>query len=233
MNCDRLAPVYALLERAVFGGALQRARTALLPMLAGPARVLLVGEGDGRFLRRLLLRFPTARIDCVDASEGMLRLARTRVPPGAAVDFIQARLPGWTPPTAEYDLVVTNFFLDCFTGMELGAVVPLLRRALRPDGEWLVTEFALPERPRVWRFAAGGLLSLMYFFFRCTTGLQARTLPDYAKALRQTGLKRHALQESVGGLLRSEIWRALPPVGRDSVEPASTSKIYHRDRRGH
>ena len=53
MSYDTLAPYYRWLEGFTFGGVLQRARCAGLRWWKGesPRRVLLLGDGDGRFLR--------------------------------------------------------------------------------------------------------------------------------------------------------------------------------------
>src|SRR5690606_35643402 len=44
----RVARIYHALERLAFGRALERARFALLPALAGCRDVLVLGDGDGR-----------------------------------------------------------------------------------------------------------------------------------------------------------------------------------------
>jgi hypothetical protein len=45
----RLAWVYEGLERLVYGSLLQRARLAFIDSLAPCKRILILGEGDGRF----------------------------------------------------------------------------------------------------------------------------------------------------------------------------------------
>ncbi|MDQ2867815.1 MAG: class I SAM-dependent methyltransferase [Verrucomicrobiota bacterium] len=83
MSFNLVAPFYRTLETIVFGNALQRARTALLPQLAHSRRALLAGEGNGRCLAELRRIHPTLEIDCVDASAEMLRLARAVIPSAA------------------------------------------------------------------------------------------------------------------------------------------------------
>jgi SAM-dependent methyltransferase len=81
-NFDRVAAAYGILERIAFGDALQRARTAFLDHTIGSSRVLVVGEGNGRFLAELLrIANPDTEIDCVDSSAEMMRLAQRRIKP--------------------------------------------------------------------------------------------------------------------------------------------------------
>ena len=92
MNFDRIAPWYRSLEWIVFGDKLQRCRIASLAEIGAPRRVLIVGEGDGRFLAEFLRVHPDAEVDCLDASvrqwrarkrdvEGSIELDVTRISP--------------------------------------------------------------------------------------------------------------------------------------------------------
>ena len=54
MNADPIASSYRWLEYAAFGLALEHARFDFLSHAAAARRVLILGEGDGRFLARLL-----------------------------------------------------------------------------------------------------------------------------------------------------------------------------------
>ncbi len=78
-NFDRLARIYRALEFLAFGGALERARFCFLDRLGGCDDILVLGEGDGRCLERLVGLAPHARIRCVDSSPAMLAVAAARV----------------------------------------------------------------------------------------------------------------------------------------------------------
>ncbi len=90
------------------------------------------------------------------------------------------------PPAAAFDLIVTNFWLDCFPAADLAVMVPRLVGGLAPCGRWLVGDFALPsgglvrraDRPRA-RVAG------MYAVFRLTTRIPAGRLADPATGVRQ------------------------------------------------
>ena len=146
MSFDLIAPHYRWLESVAFANRLQNARLAFLDQIPRPRRVLIAGEGNGRFLREFARRFPEASIDCVDASVRMLRLARSRL---AGIDnriqFIQSNLLNWSPEENAYDLVVTHFFLDCFDECELEKIVETVTNSATRNAIWLLADFSIPS----------------------------------------------------------------------------------------
>ena len=108
-------------------------------------------------------------------------------------------------PEATFDLIVTHFFLDCFSEEELELMVPAYAGAAQEDCRWIVSEFRQPEkgfhawRARLW---IGGL----YWLFGKTTGLRTRRLPNYAPLLERHGFRRTRAVIKEMGLLTSELW---------------------------
>jgi ubiquinone/menaquinone biosynthesis C-methylase UbiE len=203
MNCDLIAPWYRWLEYGAFGKELERRRFAFLPNLRVPRRVLMAGEGDGRFLRAFLERYPAAEVDYLDASAKMLRLARRRTPRWR-VNYQCEDLRSVPLPRAAYDLIVTHFFLDCFSQTEADLVAARLAASATPDAQWLISEFRQPD---VW---GRPVLFGLYAFFRITTGLTTTRLPDHAPPLRKNGFRLQGEAVSKAGLLASELWRREP-----------------------
>jgi len=76
---DLLARPYRLLEFLALGKALEEARFVHLPALQQCTRVLLLGDGDGRLLARLLRTSETLRVDSVELSSGMIEQAKGRL----------------------------------------------------------------------------------------------------------------------------------------------------------
>ena len=113
MNCDRIARWYRWFEYAGFGRALERRREAFLSDVADARRVLALGDGDGRALAALLAAAPHACVDYVDVSARMLELARDARWHRAGHLSLRRRAHH-AAAAAEYDLIVTHFFLDCF-----------------------------------------------------------------------------------------------------------------------
>ncbi len=207
---DWLAPHYAWIERFTYGGYLHRCRTALVGELTDARRVLILGEGDGRFLAAFLIANTAATVVVIDASAGMVALARRRVAgiPGAAdrVTWHVADARAVEFPATGYDLIVTNFFLDCFPAAELAPLVTRLSRSVVPGGRWLVGDFALPSG-RFRRAAARIALAGMYACFAVGTGIPARRLADPTPLLSAAGLNREREVRLLGGFLVSRLWR--------------------------
>jgi ubiquinone/menaquinone biosynthesis C-methylase UbiE len=199
VNFDRVAPVYALLERAVFGPALQRARTALLDCLEQPRRALLIGDGDGRFSAELLRRFPQVELDIVEPSAAMSAIAQRRCGTAGAARARWHVLPvqRFEPGERAWDLVVTQFVLDVF---DQGQAEVLIGRLAPRTGMWLVAEF----QPGVFDL----LLRIMYLFFRVAAGLRIRHIPRYREALEAAGLRRIAERAFWRGFIRTELYSA-------------------------
>src|SRR3954468_16733770 len=118
MSFDKLAPHYRWMEWLLAGGKLQRCRVAFLSEVQHVRNVLLLGEGNGRFLTSFAQVNRSAQITVVDASAGMLEQARRGVAKIESremdrIEFVHANLLAWSPPVEDFDLIVTNFFFDC------------------------------------------------------------------------------------------------------------------------
>lgn len=209
MSFDLLAPHYRWMEALCTGGQLQRCRTALLGAISVPQRVLIYGEGNGRFLVELCRRFPAAWVTVVEASGVMIDLARARLRrEGLAeerVEFIQADALTWRPPAAVYDLIVTCFFLDCFRADQLRQLVPAIASGATAEAQWLLADFQIaPAGAR--RVCSRAIVGLLYVFFRWATRLPANELVDVTPLLRASGFARREHREFIFGLVFCACW---------------------------
>jgi ubiquinone/menaquinone biosynthesis C-methylase UbiE len=203
---DRIARMYRWAEYLTLGPLLQRIRVHHLGVLLQSRQAFILGDGDGRFLARLLERNPRLHATAVDTSAAMLKLLRNRC------DFADDRLRTKqasalsvdAPPNT--DLVVTHFLLDCFTQPEVDALVQRMSAQLAPGALWLVSDFAIPPKPLL-RTVAGLYIRSLYFAFRVLTGLRTTRLPNPQSALTQAGFARTARQERLFGLVYTEVWQ--------------------------
>lgn len=198
MNCDFIAPFYRLCEYIGFGRELERRRRRFLGEALRARRALVLGDGDGRFLAQLLKLNHQVRVDCVDFSCGMLKLARRRAGT-ERVTYHHADARAMPLVHAEYDLVVTHFFFDCFAQRDAELLACRVAASAGPQAVWLVSEFRQPR----W---AWGVLRGLYLFFRVTTGLKTRRLVDHRPLLQRCGFRLEQEHTSRFGLLASEMW---------------------------
>ncbi len=210
MSFDILAPHYRWMEFVLAGEKLQRCRTAFLDEILTARNILLLGEGHGRCLVECRRRFPDARITCVDSSEPMLDQARRRLIrhdlETNRVEFVHADVLHWTPAGHTYDLIVTNFFLDCFRAEQLEQIISRLTVATTPDANWLIADFQTASTG-LKRIRSRVILWTMYAFFRAVTRLPAKKLTEPDSYLERAGFALHRRTETEWGLLLSDWWR--------------------------
>jgi ubiquinone/menaquinone biosynthesis C-methylase UbiE len=209
MSFDLLAPHYRWMEWVLAGEKLQRCRTLFLGEVAQSRDVLIVGEGNGRFLLECRRQLADARITVVDASARMLASARERLQRSGLnpdhVQYIHADALSWNPATRAHDLVVTHFFLDCFPAPQLEKVVNNLAQGAAPDARWLLADFQVPARGLA-RQRARIIHAMMYIFFRVAARLPARRLAPPDEFLRAQKFSLRERRISDWGLLHSDMW---------------------------
>jgi ubiquinone/menaquinone biosynthesis C-methylase UbiE len=71
-NFDLIARFYPLLEQIVFGSTLNLARRFFIPRVTEGNKILLIGEGNRRFLFEMLKQTSSDSVTVVDSSARML-----------------------------------------------------------------------------------------------------------------------------------------------------------------
>lgn len=204
---DGLTRFYRALEFLAFGRDLERARFAYLDRLRDRQNILVLGEGDGRALARLVQLAPVARIHCLDLSATMLACASARLSPNdrARVTFQTADILATALPAGPFDAVTTLFFLDCFTPDQVRDIVARVQATLAPAVIWIFADFALPPRGYA-RLRARAWLALLYAFFRWQTKLPARALPPTEKIFSDFGWHVITERNFQNGLIRTMVF---------------------------
>jgi SAM-dependent methyltransferase len=209
-NFDRVARLYRWAEYLSLGPLLVRTRNHFLPQLAHCRRALVLGDGDGRFLARLLQQNPGLHVLAVDTSAKMLHLLRERCfssVPGCVRNLRCMQVSALEiTPSRDTDLIVTHFFLDCLPQFEVDALVARIAAHIQPGALWLLSDFAVPAAPILRPIAVLYIRSL-YLAFRLLTGLRATRLPDPQAALSRAGFQLIARHERLFGLLYTELWQ--------------------------
>ncbi len=206
---DLIARPYHWLEYLTFGRSLENCRNHFLPQLIDCRRALVLGDGDGRFLAQLLKNNPHLYADAVDSSSTMLQLLHQRCE--AATPNVKARLQthhcnALTIPLHDsYDLIITHFFLDCFSQAELSALIHRIAKHTRPGTLWLLSDFRISTGAM--QFPAKILVRGLYFAFRLLAGVRTTHLPDHVTPLAQSGFARISHQHRLAGILTTELWQ--------------------------
>jgi ubiquinone/menaquinone biosynthesis C-methylase UbiE len=205
-NFDRIARPYRALEYLTLGKKLEQTRFHFLPQLASARNALVLGDGDGRFLAKLLAENRTIEATAVDGSATMLALLRRRCSAFTRrLKTIQTDALVFKPePGVSYDLVVSHFFLDCFTAEELDRLLQNLLPALKDGTQWLISDFQIPQSKL--HLPALVLVRSLYLAFRLLTGLRVTKLPDYAACLLRAGFECKDRKMFFSGILSTELW---------------------------
>jgi ubiquinone/menaquinone biosynthesis C-methylase UbiE len=205
-NFDLIARPYRALEYMTLGRKLEQTRLHFLPRLKAARNALVLGDGDGRFLASFLAANTTVEATAVDGSAAMLEILRRRCSLYAdRLKTVQADALTFTPATdVPYDIVVSHFFLDCFTEEQLQQLIARITPALRPGGRWLISDFRVP--PGSMHLPARAFVRSLYLAFRILTGLRVTHLPDHAGRLSAAGFQCVGQQMFLSGILTTELW---------------------------
>jgi ubiquinone/menaquinone biosynthesis C-methylase UbiE len=188
-NFDLVASFYPLLEQLVFGSTLNQARQSFAREIGAGKEILLIGEGNGRFLCEMMKQTASASsFTVIDSSARMLAAAGRRIAPLTSkqrIEWIGADFLKWHPPGALYDRVVTHFFLDLFRPDRICQIVEKISRITTEDGLWVNVDFTPDGRGLHQKM----LMWAQYGFFRRFAGIEASRLFDARLWIRQGGWK--------------------------------------------
>ena len=205
---DKLAPWYHFLETISFGNQLQQCRISQIAELKEVKNVLILGDGNGRFLESLLKSNCNAEIESLDISSNMIGLANARITPlpnNSQVVFIHTDVFDWNFPKCKYDLVVTNFFLDCFTYSELTNLLEKISLSLKPQGKLIYGDFNVPNSLLI-KTLTSLLLYGMYLFFRIFTQISANSLHNPTSLLVEKKFILKNEKYYLLSFLKSQLW---------------------------
>ena len=193
---DLIANFYPLLEQIFFRSTLSRSRRFFARRIMEGNEILLVGEGNGRFLLEMAKQTSSASFTVIDSSTRMLAAAARRI---ATVDrcprieLIHADILEWRSPAAHFDRVVTHFFLDIFTPYSICRVVEKISRLTTEDALWINVDFSSENQGLRQKL----LMWTQYRFFQVFVGIEASRLFDSLPYIRQGGwqiLERRSLE---------------------------------------
>lgn len=167
----------------MFGKKLEYARFDCLSIFetGKPQRALVLGDGDGRFSYNALKLNPHLSIDSIEQSSSMREQARKRIQQLGKDDarrhaHIAYNALTYSFPISEYDIVVVQFFLDCFESSNANRLLSKLARALKANGKLAYADFSVPGRYPT-KLIGKTVVSFLYLFFRMTANIESKRLP--------------------------------------------------------
>ena len=178
---NSIAPVYDRLARFIFGDQLNVAVKEHLISSELELRILILGGGSGSLLEDLAVLSPAAKITYVDSSVEMIKMAQKRQSKNLHIDYVTKSI-FTTEYTGTYDVVIVPFVLDMFNTIEIFELLNKLKPHMRSGTQLLFTDFVGNQK-----LFHKLLISVMYLFFRVTTGCMNTSIPDYDGPLRQQG----------------------------------------------
>jgi ubiquinone/menaquinone biosynthesis C-methylase UbiE len=145
--------------------------------VAGGRRILLIGEGNGRFLFEVVKQTSSASITVVDSSTRMLAAASRRIATvdcSSRIELIHSDILEWRAAPGSYDRIVTHFFLDLFPPDRIRRVVEKISHLATGDCLWINVDFTCEKQSPPQKF----LMWAQYRFFRIFAGIEVSRLFD-------------------------------------------------------
>ena len=183
-NYDNSAWFYDRLSRLIYGRAIINSQLYLLNYIPAGASVLIAGGGTGWILDEITKRHSSGlNITYVEISAKMMALSRKRNTGGNRITYINDAVENIHNDRL-YDVIITPFLFDNFTGDTLQTVFGHIHRQLKPNGLWLNNDFQLTGK--WWQQV---LLKSMFLFFRLICGIEADGLPAIKQQFDLEGYK--------------------------------------------
>ena len=200
-NFNLVAPIYDRLAHLVFGSKLDLAQCTYLDQIPENSHVLILGGGSGSILEALGGLNKKMTVTYLDTSSEMIRLAKARkIFDQLSISFQVAGIEA-IPHNSEYDVILTNFYLDLFDERTLKEVVQKLYHHLEAKGFWIVTDFYKTDR-----LSHKLLILTMIWFFRITSGIGSKELLPFEQYLNQCGLSKMKEKMFKNGMLKSQLF---------------------------
>ena len=181
-NFDSVAKFYDALARIVFGRSMFKAQTFYLSEISPDAKVLILGGGTGWMLNELIKINVTCPIWYIDSSSKMLEQSRQMAQRAKQKIHFILGTESSIPSDIQFDVVITNFFLDLFTEASCDKIVGRIRNSLHRDSQWIMTDF---ENLTWWHAV---MLKAMYSFFKVTSAIEASQLPPFDLLFVKNGM---------------------------------------------
>jgi len=211
---NRIAPFYNIASVISSFNKIHKSQTWLLSKQMKFSKVLIIGGGDGKFLLEAMKQGLSEQYYYIDISDAMIKLAQSKIKKQlplslSSVIFICGSYQD-IPENEKFDLIVTPYFLDCFSDDELSLVVDKLYSQLTIEGTWFFADFNIPEGS-FRSFIFKNIIQLLYGIFNLFCDLRVNRLPDFSKEFCKYGFTILYEKYFLGGLLVARIYKSKIP----------------------
>ena len=208
MTFNRVANSYQWMEKIVFRNDLEKARNFHVSLVRDAESILLLGDGDGKFLEKIFEIGTDAQILSVDSSSEMIRLSQSKIhKTGLDVRYVCQDLKYFEfTENFKPDLIFAHFFLDCFTENEVILIVNRLSKWCPKSTKLVISDFFLPRKGSFSGIYRNILTYIMIRFFRLFCRISAKKLPNIPKIMRSTGWTCTAHKSLKDGFINSWVW---------------------------
>jgi 2-polyprenyl-3-methyl-5-hydroxy-6-metoxy-1,4-benzoquinol methylase len=201
VNFNRIAPVYDILSKMVFGNAIIKSSSCFLDKLPKQGTILFIGGGSGEILPQLIAGNDQLMVDFVELSEKFISKAKIQLSPELhkRVHFIHGDHNDIIPDK-KYNAVITFWVVDVYPQQEAEEFCRKIMAHLEPGGMWLFADF-IPTRNIFQKW----LVKIMYLFFRIVSNIPALNLPDYESIFQKLDMKVAFNQNFYHGMISSKL----------------------------
>ena len=195
----------------MFGEKLDFHRKLFPKTLRISQKVLLLGEGRGKFLQYLLKENKTCEITIIESSKKMAQLIYNLIPrrdrfrveiKNIAIEYFKS--------DRRFDLICSFFFWDCFSEYQLNRHIPSMLKLLCYKGYWHNADFVDHSKISCYQtFKNFIFLRLLYLFFWHTTGLDVKSVFPVRSLILKSNMRLIQSVESNSKLLKSDLFRKI------------------------
>jgi len=173
VNFDYIAPYYSLGEKLCFGEKLNFHRTLFPQVLRSSGKILLLGEGRGKFLEFLLKENNSCEVVVIESSKRMAESIYNLIPCGDRFRVEIKNIPiEHFNSDHKFDLICSFFFWDCFSKNQIKRSIPLMLNLINNKGYWHNADFVDHRKITCYHTLKNFILiRILYFFFGIQLGL--------------------------------------------------------------
>ena len=209
MNFDLIAKHYNWIEKIIFRSDLEKVRRMNLALVKNAKSILLLGDGDGRFLEQVSLMGTDAFIVSVDSSAKMIDLSKRKLEKSALnVEFNCTKIEDFQPiDNFKPDLIIAHFFLDCFTHDEVKLIIDRVSEWAAVNAKFVISDFLITKKTSFNKIYQKMLTKIMIRFFRLFCGISTRFLPNIPKIMTAQGWNCLSQESLKSEFINSWVWQ--------------------------